>query len=75
LGFGLGLLAGGFTEGFMIIFLASLLGTLVSIPLLIHKGGLKHRIPFGPLLITATIIVYLFGSALITWYERQVYLV
>lgn len=70
LGILLGILLGGFMEGLMMIFIASLLGTLVSIPLLIGgkvKG--QTRVPFGPFLMTATVIVYLWGPRLIDWYE------
>jgi leader peptidase (prepilin peptidase)/N-methyltransferase len=75
LGFSLGLLAGGVIEGLLVIFTASLIGTLVSLPLLASKNGLKKRIPFGPLLIFAIVVVYLFGGELIDWYSRQLYLV
>lgn len=70
LGFMLGLLAGGPLEGFMVIFLASLLGTLAVAPLLVGgKDRLKMRIPFGPFLIAATIIVFLFSADIINWYQ------
>lgn len=75
LGFILGLLAGGIIEGMLLIFIASLLGTLTSIPLIAKKGGLKKRIPFGPLLITATIFVYLFGQNILDWYQNQIFLI
>jgi leader peptidase (prepilin peptidase)/N-methyltransferase len=75
LGFSLGLLAGGVIEGLLVIFTASLIGTLVSLPLLASKNGLKKRIPFGPLLIFAIVVVYLFGGELIGWYSSQLYLV
>jgi leader peptidase (prepilin peptidase) / N-methyltransferase len=70
----LGLLVGGPLESLLVIFLASLLGSLVSIPLLL-RGKAKMRIPFGPLLIIATIIVYLFGATLLSWYKHQLLLV
>lgn len=54
------------------IFTASLLGTLISLPLLLaHKVNKKSRIPFGPLLIIAAIIARLFGGAFIHWYSKQ----
>jgi len=75
LGFMLGLLAGGVLEGFMVIFLASLLGTLASVPLLAGgKDKLKMRIPFGPFLIAATIIVFLFSADIINWYQTVTFL-
>jgi leader peptidase (prepilin peptidase)/N-methyltransferase len=52
-----------------VVFLSSLLGTLVGVPLmLLQKGDTKFAIPFGPFL-AASAIVYLFwGAALINWY-------
>lgn len=66
----LGLLVGGPAKALLVIFIASLLGSLVSIPLLL-RGKAKTRIPFGPFLIIATVIVYLFGSSLIAWYKHH----
>lgn len=72
----LGLLAGGPFKAVLIIFIASLLGSVVGVPLLLlSKVKAKTRIPFGPFLIMATIIVYLFGTGLIAWYKRQFLLV
>lgn len=68
----LGLLAATPAKAFMVIFFASLLGTVVSIPLLIRgKEGLKLHIPFGPSLIVATILVVLWGSGILEWYQRM----
>jgi leader peptidase (prepilin peptidase) / N-methyltransferase len=67
----LGLLAGTPAKAFLVIFLASLLGTIVSIPLLAKgRAGLKLHIPFGPYLLAATVVVVLYGSLIIDWYER-----
>lgn len=69
LGFLLGLLLGAPSLSFLMLFIASLLGSLVSIPLLISKKvGPKTRIPFGPFLISSAIIVQLFGEHIISWY-------
>lgn len=66
LGFLLGLIAGNAMPAFLIIFLASLLGTLWVLPLLVNKKlAIKAQIPFGPFLIVATIIVFLLGDRLI----------
>jgi prepilin signal peptidase PulO-like enzyme (type II secretory pathway) len=68
----LGLILGAPAESFLVLFLASLLGTLASLPLLVTgKANRRTRLPFGPFLIVACIIVYLFGSSLIGWYKRQ----
>ncbi|HVC36674.1 MAG TPA: prepilin peptidase [Candidatus Dormibacteraeota bacterium] len=71
LGFLLGLIAGTPVRSFLFIFLASLLGSLLSLPLLLTKR-LKQssRIPFGPLLIAGLIIVQFFGTAILLWYQR-----
>lgn len=70
-GFALGLLVGTPLRAFLVIFFASLIGTIVSIPLLARgKSGLKMRIPFGPYLLAATIIVGLYGGHIVSWYEQ-----
>lgn len=72
LGVGLGLLAGSAPKALLILFLASAVGTLISMTLLAgNKLSKKAQIPFGPFLISAAIIVQLFGPALIEWYQRQ----
>lgn len=67
----LGLLVGGPGKALLVIFVASLLGSVISIPLLL-RGKTKARVPFGPFLMLATVIVYLFGTNLINWYQRLV---
>jgi len=68
LGLVLGILVGGPLNSLMLLFIASLLGTLVSLPMLmLGRAGRKTLIPFGPFLIAATIIVVLFGSHFIDW--------
>jgi prepilin signal peptidase PulO-like enzyme (type II secretory pathway) len=67
----LGLLVGGPTNAFLLLFLASFGGSLVAIPLLMAgKAKRSTHVPFGPFLIAATYIVYLFGSYITLWYER-----
>lgn len=69
----LGMTLGGPVAGLLMIFVASLLGTVVGIPLLLTKRlGDNRRLPFGPFLIIAAVLVQLFGSSLIAWYKRQV---
>ncbi len=69
LGFLIGLLVGGPALALLVIFLSSLLGTLVIVPLLLTKKiKAKTHIPFGPFLITAAVIVQLFGQQMIDWY-------
>ncbi len=54
------------------IFAASLIGTALTVPMLI-SGKFKRttKIPFGPLLITGAMIARLFGISLINWYKRK----
>jgi prepilin signal peptidase PulO-like enzyme (type II secretory pathway) len=55
----------------LMIFLASLIGSLISLPLLAsHKLKPKSTVPFGPMLIAAAVITMLFGHAILDWYQR-----
>ncbi|HLC91519.1 MAG TPA: prepilin peptidase [Candidatus Saccharimonadales bacterium] len=52
------------------IFVASLLGSLVTLPLIaVHKLTKTTHIPFGPFLIAGAIVARLFGVAIIAWYR------
>ncbi|HUB93491.1 MAG TPA: A24 family peptidase, partial [Verrucomicrobiae bacterium] len=69
----LGLLAGTPLRALMVIFFASLIGTIVSIPQLVRgREGLMRRIPFGPALLLATVTVVLWGTPISTWYQGLV---
>jgi leader peptidase (prepilin peptidase) / N-methyltransferase len=66
LGFLLGAIVGGAINGFALIFLASVLGLIAILPfLVIGKATLAQKIPFGPFLIVATLILFLTPSDLI----------
>jgi prepilin signal peptidase PulO-like enzyme (type II secretory pathway) len=70
LGFLLGAIVGGPGPAFLMLFLASLLGTVYALPLMLAgKLKAKSRIPFGPFLIIAAVIVQLLGSGIINWYQ------
>jgi leader peptidase (prepilin peptidase)/N-methyltransferase len=71
LGWLLGLVAGTPARSLLLIFLAAVIGSLSSLPLLATKR-LKRTstIPFGPFLILAVIIVQLFGASLLMWYRQ-----
>ncbi len=70
----LGLLAGTPSKAFLVIFFASVIGTLVSLPLFMKdKNSFKKQIPFGPALLLATLIVVLFGTQVIDWYMSFLY--
>ena len=65
----LGLIVASPLRAFLVIFFASLLGTLASLPQLGRgKQGLKTHIPFGPYLLAATLIVLLSGTHIVDWY-------
>lgn len=69
LGVILGLLAGSALPALMVLLAASLIGTLVAVPMLIQgKANRKTHLPFGPLLIAGMVITELFGAGLIDWY-------
>jgi prepilin signal peptidase PulO-like enzyme (type II secretory pathway) len=69
LGIILGLLAGGALKGLAVLLAASLIGTLVALPMVVQgKANRKSHLPFGPLLIAGIIIVQFFGTSLIDWY-------
>jgi leader peptidase (prepilin peptidase)/N-methyltransferase len=66
LGIVLGLLVGGPAQGLMLIFIASMLGTLASLPLLVRRKVKRTSIiPFGPFLMAAAFILVLFGQRLV----------
>lgn len=67
-----GLLLADPYKAFLMLLLASTLGTFVVAPGLATKHlKATSRIPFGPFLIVSTIIVYLFGASIIDWYRRS----
>ncbi len=69
LGFVIGILIADPIKSILIIFLASVMGTIAAVPLLRKKSlDLSSRLPFGPFLLAATVIVFLFGGQLIDWY-------
>jgi prepilin signal peptidase PulO-like enzyme (type II secretory pathway) len=72
LGAVLGLVIGGPGNAFLMLFFSSLLGTVVALPLMLTgKVGRTSKLPFGPFLIMAAIIAYLFGASIIAWYKKQ----
>ena len=73
--FALGLLAGTPINVILLLFMASVIGTITALPTLISKkNALKMKIPFGPFLIVATVIVFFWGNNIINWYTTQILL-
>jgi len=71
LAFVLGPLVGGGIEAVLVIFFASVIGTIVSVPFMAKKSlRMTSRIPFGPFLLLATFIVYLYGDDILHWYTN-----
>lgn len=66
LGIGLGLFLGDWQLAFLTLFLANLLGCLMLLPLYVQKKlHRKVKIPFGPFLIIAAFISFLYGKTII----------
>lgn len=69
LGVALGLLAGSVSQAVLLLFLASLIGMLVAVPLMIvGRASRKTLLPFGPLLLAACVVVQLWGAVIVDWY-------
>ena len=67
----LGMLAGTPYRALIVIFFASLIGTVISIPQLLQgRQGLTKQVPFGPPLMLATYIVVLWGGQITSWYQH-----
>ncbi|HSX23560.1 MAG TPA: prepilin peptidase [Candidatus Saccharimonadales bacterium] len=72
LGAVLGILAGSAPKSVLVLFIASVLGSLASLPLIAGKRDKRHvHVPFGPFLLVATFIVYLFGAGMLAWYKHR----
>lgn len=66
----LGLVIGTATGSLLMIFLASVLGTVVALPAMLSGKAKKGSlIPFGPFLMAAAFIAVLWGEQIINWYR------
>ncbi len=62
----------GLQGSLLALFLASFIGSIVGVfGILVLRKSRKAIIPFGPFLITGTVVTFLFGDALIGWYMNQ----
>ena len=68
LGFLMGLIL-GFPNILVALFLAFLIGAIIGVGVIISgKKTLKSEVPFGPFLVTGTIISLFWGQKIINWY-------
>ena len=59
-------------KSFLMIFLASVMGVVYSLPhLLVRRRTLSDRIPYGPFLIVSAALVLLFGGHVLDWYNQH----
>lgn len=73
LGFLIGAILASPALSILYIFIASLIGTLISLPLMITGRAKKtSHLPFGPFLLMSTFIVFLFGTLIVDWYKSLV---
>ncbi len=72
LGVAIGLLIGTPAMAALVIFAASLIGVFVALPgLVTGSKKMSSKIPFGPLLIIALVLVRLFGQKTLDWYTAH----
>lgn len=73
LGWMLGFIAATPARSVMFIFIASLIGTAISLLFIITKRFKKHQlIPFGPFLMLGLVVVQLFGNKILDWYLNRI---
>jgi prepilin signal peptidase PulO-like enzyme (type II secretory pathway) len=63
----------GWQGALLALFLANLIGLIFVLPpLLLKKLQTSSKIPFGPFLIVATFITFLWGQRIIEWYLQSI---
>lgn len=73
LGFLIGAILADPIKSILYIFIASLIGTVITVPLMaLGKAKRNSHVPFGPFLLASTYIVVLFGTPIITWYTKLI---
>lgn len=75
LGLSIGLFVSTPAKAALVLFLASLIGILATLPSLLRgKSKMTTKVPFGPLLIIGTIVSVLYGQHLVDWYVHSILL-
>lgn len=74
IGAGLALFLGGWQLGFVALFAANLIGTVLIAPgLFSGKIGKGSQVPFGPLLIAGGVLTWFVGDAVVRWYQSLLF--
>ncbi|MDP2642263.1 MAG: prepilin peptidase [Candidatus Peregrinibacteria bacterium] len=74
LGFLMGVLL-GWEKGLVALIIAYMVGALLSLILLgMKKLDRKSQIPFGPFLVTGTLIAFFFGQQILDWYFGGIFI-
>lgn len=64
----------GFQRSLLALFLANIVGFIILLPgLLIGKLTRRSRVPFGPFMIIAFVLAFLFGDVIIDWYLHFIF--
>lgn len=72
----LALFAGSPLAVCILLFVASLIGTVVALPLVVAgKKTLKHTLPFGPFLLLGCFVTVLFGDSILKWLDTTLFYV
>ncbi|MGB4759318.1 MAG: prepilin peptidase [Candidatus Saccharimonadales bacterium] len=72
----LALLAGSPLMVLVLLFVASFVGTLLALPLLVSgRKTLKQALPFGPFLLLGCVVAVLFGSDMLRWLDTTLFYV
>lgn len=64
----------GFQRSLLALFLANIVGFIILLPgLLAGKLTRRSRVPFGPFMIVAFVLAFLFGDSIIDWYLHFIF--
>jgi leader peptidase (prepilin peptidase)/N-methyltransferase len=63
----------GWQPMFFVLFVSSLLGTIIGIPFILLKKDKEYMIPFGPFISLSTLIYIFYGKQIINLYLQMLY--